>query len=904
MEWLTLTIDGQEVSSPKGSTVLEACRLNNIPIPTLCHDPELTNEGACRLCVVQIEGMRNLQASCVTQINQGMVIETQNPTVRNARKTILELLVANHPLDCMTCEKMGACSLAEYAYEYGVKGNVFRGERREFPLDDNNPFILRDLNKCILCRKCVRACIEREGRSILSVSNRGFYSQVGPVFNVPYNESDCSFCGSCLSVCPVGALTEKEMLGKGRRWEMEKVTTTCPYCGTGCSLDLNVKDGKVVGITSAFGEVNGKALCIKGRFGYGFIHHPDRLQTPLIKKDGKFVEASWEEALSLVAEKLGALKEKYSPDALGVLSSARCTNEENYLINKLARAVFGTNNIDHCARLCHAPTVAGMATAFGSGAMTNTIEEVAGADFILAIGTNTTETHPIIGMQMKKAVREGATLAVVDPRKTELAELARYHLQINSGSDIALLNGMANVIIAEELWNKEFVRERTEDFELLKEMVAKYTPEHVESITGIPVETIKAVARGYAQAKNAAIFFTMGITQHICGTHNVFAVANLAMLCGQIGKESSGVNPLRGQNNVQGACDMGALPTVFSGYQAVTSEENRAKFAAAWGVQELPAKPGLTVGELLEAAGTGQIRGMYIMGENPVLSDPDANHVTQALEKLDFLVVQDIFLTETAALADVVLPAASFAEKDGTFTNTERRVQRVRKAIEPVGNSRADWEIISLIATVMGYPMQYQSAGEIMDEVARVTTSYAGISFARLDQGSLQWPCPTPDHPGTRYLHKDKFTRGLGKFHPVEHIPPDELPDAEYPMVLSTGRRLYHYHTGTMTQRTGALEVAYPEEYLELNHMDAEKIGVKDGDKVEVTSRRGSVELAVRISERVTSGLVFTSFHYPKVAINQLTNPARDPLSKIPELKVCAVRVTRMPAGTDTKQVS
>lgn len=536
--------------------------------------------------------------------------------------------------------------------------------------------------------------------------------------------------------------------------------------------------------------------------------------------------------------------------------------------------------------------------------MTNTIKEVAGADFILAMGTNTTEAHPIIGVQIKKAVRNGATLAVVDPRKTELAELAHCHLQINSGSDIALLNGMANVIIAEEIWNKEFVRERTEEFEGLKEMVAKYTPDYVESITGIPEETIKAVARGYAQAKNATILYTMGITQHICGTHNVFAVANLAMLCGQIGKESSGVNPLRGQNNVQGACDMGALPTVFTGYQPVASEENRTKFASAWGVQDLPAKPGLTVGELLDAAGQGQIKGMYIMGENPVLSDPDASHVAHALEKLDFLVVQDIFLTETAALADVVLPAASFAEKDGTFSNTERRVQRVRKAIEPVGNAKADWEIISLLATAMGYPMQYQSAGEIMDELTRITPSYAGISYARLDRGSIQWPCPTPDHPGTKYLHMGKFSRGLGKFHPVEYIAPDELPDAEYPLVLSTGRRLYHYHTGTMTQRTGALEVAYPEEYLELNCADAEKIGVCDGDKVEVTSRRGSVELAVRISERVTPGLVFTSFHYPEVAINQLTNPARDPISKIPEYKVCAVRVTRLQARTDTKQVS
>jgi len=528
--------------------------------------------------------------------------------------------------------------------------------------------------------------------------------------------------------------------------------------------------------------------------------------------------------------------------------------------------------------------------------MTNTIREVAGADFILACGTNTTESHPIIGLQVKKAVRNGATLAVVDPRKTEVAELAHHHLRIKSGSDIALLNGLAHVIIAEELWNKEFVRERTEEFEALKATVEKYTPEYVVGITGVPADTIKAVARGYAKARNATILYTMGITQHVCGTHNVLAIANLAMLCGQIGKESSGVNPLRGQNNVQGACDMGALPNVFTGYQPVTVEENRAKFAAAWGVPDLPAKLGLTVGEMMDSAAHGQIKGMYIMGENPVLSDPDADHVVHALEKLDFLVVQDIFLTETAQLADVVLPAASFAEKDGTFSNTERRVQRVRKAIEPVGGSKADWEIICLVATAMGYPMSYNSPAEIMEEIARVTPSYGGISYERLEQGSLQWPCPAADHPGAKFLHAGKFARGLGRFHPVEHIPPDELPDAEYPLVLSTGRRLYHYHTGTMTQRTGALEVAYPEEYLEINCADAEKLGVCDGDKVKLSSRRGSVEVTARLTGAVTPGLVFASFHYPDVAVNKLTNPARDPIAKIPEYKVCAVKVEKIDA--------
>jgi len=525
--------------------------------------------------------------------------------------------------------------------------------------------------------------------------------------------------------------------------------------------------------------------------------------------------------------------------------------------------------------------------------MTNSIGEIAGADFILTTGTNTTEGHPVIGIQIKKALRNGATLAVIDPRKTEVAELAHYHLQINPGTDIALLNGLANVIIAEDIWNKEFVKERTEDFDALKATVAKYTPEYVEGITGVPADTIREVARGYAKARNATILYTMGLTQHICGTHNVFAVANLTMLCGQIGKESSGVNPLRGQNNVQGACDMGALPAFFTAYQPVASEENRARFAAFWGVKELPSKPGLTVAEILEESGK-RIKGMYIVGENPVLSDPDAGHVIQELEKLDFLVVQDIFLTETAQLADVVLPAGSFAEKDGTFSNTERRVQRVRKAVEPPGEARADWEIICMVATAMGYPMKYNSAEEIFDEMRRVTPSYAGISYARLEKGSLQWPCPTEDHPGTVFLHAGKFARGLGKFHPVEHVPPDELPDKDYPLILSTGRRRYHYHTGTMTHRTGALEIFYPSEYLEINCADAEELGISDGDKVRLISRRGQVEVAARITDTVMPGMVFTSFQYPDVPINKLTNPARDPIAKIPEYKVCAVKVEKV----------
>lgn len=526
--------------------------------------------------------------------------------------------------------------------------------------------------------------------------------------------------------------------------------------------------------------------------------------------------------------------------------------------------------------------------------MTNPIKDIAKADFILALGTNTTESHPIIGLQVKKAVREGSTLVVVDPRKTEVAVMAKHHLQIKSGSDIALLNCLANVIISEGLYAKEFVADRTEDFDALISTVSRYTPEFTENITGIPADTLREVARGYAKANYGTILYTMGITQHTCGTHNVFAIANLAMLCGHIGKKNSGVNPLRGQNNVQGACDMGGLPDLFTGYQPVTADKVRAKFQDAWSCGQLPDSPGLTVGEIFEEAALGKIKAMYIMGENPVLSDADANHVVRALENLDFLVVQDIFLTETAQLADVVLPGASFAEKDGTFTNTERRVQRVRKAINPVGDSRADWLVICNLAGAMGYEMDYNSPADIMREIALLTPSYGGISYSRLENEGLQWPCTSIDHPGTTRLHMDKFSRGRGKFHPVEYVPPTEVPDQQYPLILSTGRRHFHYHTGTMTQRTGSLEVYCNRDFLEINFTDADKLDIKSGDKVKVTSRRGVVELSACITDIVPQGLVFTSFHFPEVPINKLTNPARDNLAKIPELKVCAVKVEKI----------
>ena len=674
---------------------------------------------------------------------------------------------------------------------------------------------------------------------------------------------------------------------------MHKIRTTCPYCGTGCTMYLKVRNGEVVGILPDESGPGEGRLCIKGWSAHEFIHHPERLKTPLAKgKDGKFRAIDWETALSLIAEKLKNIKQEYGSDAIGVFGSAKATNEENYLIQKFARAVIGTNNIDHCARLCHASTVVGLASVFGSGAMTNSIGELENADVIFVIGSNTTEQHPLIATRILRAVRKGSKLIIADPRSIDLAAFATICMNQKPGTDVALLNGMMNVIISEGLHDEEFVRTRTENYQAFEKVVEKYTPEYVEKITTVPTENIREAARLYAKAEKAALIYSMGITQHTTGVDNVVSTANLAMLTGNLGKESVGVNPLRGQNNVQGACDVGALPNVYSGYQKVDMEDVRKKFEDAWGVK-LPPKPGLTIVEMINAVGNS-IRALYLMGENPMVSDPDINHVKEQLEKLDFLVVQDIFMSETAQLADVVLPTASFAEKDGTYTSTERRVQRIRKVVEPPGEAKADWDIIVELSKRMGYSgMNYSSPEEIMDEVAKLTPSYGGITYDRLEGTGLQWPCPNKDHLGTKYLHKDKFTRGLGLFTPIEYQPPAEQPDDVYPFILTTGRILYHFHTGTMTRRSPTLVTQAPEGYVEINPSDAKKLGVNDGGNVRVKSRRGEILIKANVTDRVKIGVVFIPFHFVEAAANKLTIAALDPKAKIPEFKVCAVRLEK-----------
>ncbi|MBM4142778.1 MAG: formate dehydrogenase subunit alpha [Lentisphaerae bacterium] len=671
------------------------------------------------------------------------------------------------------------------------------------------------------------------------------------------------------------------------------ILTTCPFCGCGCGFYLVVVNGRAVSVAPCFSDrVSRGGLCIKGRRAHEFIHSKDRLRVPLIRRNGGFAEATWDEALDFVAGKLSAIR-SVSPDAVGLLSSAKCTNEENYLMMKLARAVIGTNNVDHCARLCHASTVAGLAAAFGSGAMTNSIPEVAEADCILVTGSNTIEQHPLIGTRVLEAKERGATLIVVDPRETMLSDHADIFLRQRPGTDVAWLNAFMNVIIAEDLHDKTFIAERTEGFEEMAALAGRYPPGRAAEITGIPAGDLAAAARAYARAGSAMILYSMGITQHTSGTDNVKSVANLAMLTGNVGKACSGVNPLRGQNNVQGACDMGALPNVYSGYQRVADPAARAKFGRAWNA-ELPERPGLTLCEMMEAAAAGALRAMYIMGENPMVSDPDSNHVRRALGSLDLLVVQDIFMSETAALAHVVLPGVCYAEKDGTFTNTDRSVLPVRKALDAPGEARADWEIIRDLARRLGSgAFSYASPAAVMDEIAATTPSYGGISHARLEAGETPaWPCPDARSAGTQFLHKDRFARGRGLFHAVEYRPPAEETDAEYPLIMTTGRTMFHYHTGTMTRRIGLLNHEVPAGYVEIHPLDAGRLKIADGDTVDVASRRGEIAIAAQVTERVPEGTVFIPFHFAEAAANVLTNRALDPEAKIPGLKVCAVRVT------------
>jgi formate dehydrogenase (NADP+) alpha subunit len=913
---IRLTIDDRVVVVPEGATILEAARKAGSYVPSLCDHPDLKPIGSCKLCIVSVKGLDYYPTACNTPAEEGMVVQTKTQEIQEMRRNTLEMLLAltNHPTSCLFCDRKNECNdlrecmrkfpvtvgckyclkneeceLQQAVRFVGLENIRYQTSFKNMPVL-REPFFDRNYSLCILCGRCVRACQEVRGEGVLD-SNPDFHRMhwIGPE---SLQDAECKFCGTCVDICPTGAL-----YARFEKWQRPQTTTetVCPYCGVGCRIEVGVLDGHIVRVRGKRDCLpNNGQLCVKGRFGLGYVESPERLTVPLIRKNGKLVPATWDEALDLVAGKLNG----YKGDRFAFLSSAKCSNEENYLAQKFARLVMQTNNVDHCARLCHASTVSALALAFGSGAMTNSISELPDAGCIFVIGSNTSEQHPVIALKIKEAKRKGAKIIVANPRWIDLCKIADIWLRQTPGTDVPLILEMCRIILEEKLMDECFISERTEGFPELQASLLKLSASDAARITGVKSELIRDAARIYASGNPSSIIYSMGITQHSHGVDNIFALANLAMMTGNVGRPSSGINPLRGQNNVQGSCDMGALPNLLPGYQAVVNPDLRKKFELAWGAS-LPDKPGLTVVELMNGALMGKISAMYIMGENPVVSDPDCSHVVEALNALEFLVVQDIFLSETAALADVVLPATTSLEKDGTFTNTERRVQRIRKALEPAGESMPDWMILDALAVRMGWKDQFcfNHPSEIMSEAAKLAPSYGGMNYRRLEGDGLQWPCPNMDHPGTGYLHKGQFTRGLGKFNVVDYRPSMELPDEEYPFILTTGRVLWQYHTGTMTRKVRDLNLLRGEELVEMNPEDALTLGIEDGELIEVSSRRGRVRAKTKTTEKSPSGVVFMTFHFSETPTNILTNPALDPVAKIPEFKVCAVKLNKIRGG-------
>lgn len=893
-----LTIDGKNLEAAEGMTILEAARNNHIKIPTLCYLEGVNDIGSCRLCVVEVEGCEQLKASCKTHVEEGMVVQTYSDKVVAARKEVLNLILSNHKISCLSCQKNGACELQLYCREYGVEHSDYEGTRIkiEKPPVEDHPFLAYDPSLCIHCQRCVAMCSKVTGRKALSTSKTGMFNVIEAPFGKDWKESNCESCGNCACACPTGALTIKRRK-EYREWEVKRVLTTCPHCATGCQFYLIVKDNKIVDVKSADGPSNHSLLCVKGRSGsFDFVHSNERIKHPLIKnrETGEFRQATWDEALDLVASKFMEIGKKYGSESLAGFACSRSPNEDIYMVQKMVRTCFHNNNVDNCARVCHSASVAGLAMTLGSGAMTNPIYDIThDVDCIMLVGSNPEEAHPVVGMQIRQAVANGTRLIVVDPRDIGLTAQADIHLKLRPGTNVAFANGMMHVMIEEGLVDKKFIEERTEGYEELCELVKEYTPEKVAEICHIDADQLREAARMYATADKAPIIYCLGVTEHSTGTEGVMTMSDMAMLVGKLGRPGCGVNPLRGQNNVQGACDMGAMPTDFPGYQKVAAPGVVEKFEKAWGTS-LSHEVGLTATEVFPAAIEGKIKGLYIYGEDPIVTDPDTHHIIKTLTSLDFFVMSELFMTETAQYADVILPGVSYAEKEGTFTNTERRVQRVRKAVTVEGEMRTDTDVIIDLMNRMGYPQEYLTPAQIMDEIAALTPSFGGISHARLDDGeSLQWPCPNKQHKGTPIMHVDKFVRGKGWLYPAKFAPSQELPDEDYPMIMMTGRILYHYTTRAMTGKTPGLMEIEGKSFIELNYKDAQKLGISTGDKVKVSSRRGEIFSTARVGRKCSQGECWMPFHFPDGNANWLTNPALDKFAKIPEYKSCAVKIEK-----------
>ncbi len=898
---ITITINQRPIQAPEGRTILQIARDNGIYIPTLCYLEDVSDIGMCRLCMVEAEGYGQLLPACRTVAADGMVIVTESEALKDYRREMLNLILSNHTLDCMSCAANGGCELQDLCNRFDVKHASYRGSRTEIEgkaqVLSENPFITYDPGKCIHCQRCVNACHAIACNGALGNGRSGVFHLVDAPFGQGYKLTACESCGNCAAVCPTGALRLKQE-EKYRNWEISRVRTTCPHCATGCQFDLLVKDGRIVNVEAADGPSNHRRLCVKGRSGsYDFVHSPDRLTDPLIldRATGQFRKASWDEAIAYTARRLMEIKAKYGGDALAGFACSRSPNEDIYMVQKMVRTCFGTNNTDNCARVCHSATVAGLAKTLGSGAMTNPIRDIThDVDCILLIGSNPEEAHPVVGMQIRRAVSRGTRLIVVDPREIGLTKYADIHLKIRPGTNVAFANGMMHVMIEEDLIDRAYIENHAESFDALKATVEKYTPKYVGEICHIDPDKLVEAARMYATAKKAPIIYCLGVTEHSSGTEGVMCVSDMAVLCGKIGKSGCGVNPLRGQNNVQGACDMGASPTDFPGYQKVDNPAVREKFEAKWGVRLNPT-PGLKATDVFPAAIEGRIKGLYIYGEDPMVTDPDTQHIERALESLEFLVVQELFMTKTARYADVVLPGRSYAEKEGTFTNTERRVQRVRRAVTVPGNMRQDTDIIIDLMNAMGYPQERLTSAQIMDEIAELTPSFHGISHARLDAGeSLQWPCPDANHPGTPIMHAGKPARGRALLYAVDYKPSMELPDEEYPFMLTTGRILYQYNAAAMTARVKGLNELAGEGFIEVNFRDAERLGIARGERVRVTSRRGSITATAHVGRKVSQGETWMPFHFPDSPVNRLTNAALDEFARIPEYKVCAVKLEKI----------